>query len=83
MVAVNISVDVPSPRCVKVKGHQCLQVVNATDGPAQVQLAQFNVQLQPGQAQLLDAPFASYLAPGVHWLHITGGNGSEIWLTSN
>jgi hypothetical protein len=64
-------------------GHQRLQVVNATEGPVQVQLAQFNVQLQPGQAQLFDAPFASYLAPGVHWLRVTGGNGPEIWLMSN
>jgi len=83
VVAVNISADVPSPRCVKVKGNQRLQVVNATDGPAQVQLAPFNVQLQPGQAQLFDASFGSYLAPGVHWLRTTGGNGPEIWLIGN
>ncbi len=80
IVSVNISADVPSPRCVKVAGHQRLQVVNATTTPVQVQLAQFNVPLQPGQAQLFDAAFGSYLAPGVHWLRVTAGNGPEIWL---
>jgi hypothetical protein len=83
IVTVNINVDVPSPRCVKVTAHQRLQVVNVTEGPVQVQLAQFDAQLQPEQAQLFDAPFESYLAPGVHWLHVTGGNSPEIWLTGN
>jgi hypothetical protein len=83
VVPVNISADVPSPRCVKVTGQQRLQVVNATDATVQVQLAQFNVQLQPGQAQFFDASLGSYLAPGVHWLRTTGGNGPEIWLEGN
>jgi hypothetical protein len=83
VVTVNISADVPSPRCVKVAGQQRLQVVNATDATVQVQLAQFNAQLQPGQAQFFDASFESYLAPGVHWLRVTGGNGPEIWLIGN
>lgn len=80
VVTVNINADVPYPRCMKVLGNQRLQVVNATNGPVQVQLAQFIVQLQPDQAQLFDASFASYLAPGVHWLHVTGGHAPEIWL---
>ncbi len=80
VIAVSISTDVPSPRCVKVTGNQRLQVVNATAAAVQVQLAQFNVQLQPGQAQLFDAPSGSYLAPGVHWLRVIGGNAPEIWL---
>ena len=83
VVTVNINTDVPSPRCVKVTAHQRLQVINATEGSVEVQLAQFTVQLQPGQAQLFAASFASYLAPGVHWLRVTGGNGPEIWLTGN
>ncbi len=83
VVVVNISADEPSPRCVKVTSNQRLQVVNTTDGPVQVQLAHFNVQLQPSQALLFDAAFGSYLAPGVHWLRVTGGNGPEIWLTGN
>lgn len=80
VVTVSISTDGPSPRCVKVAGSQRLQVVNATAAAVQVQLAQFNVQLQPGQAQLLDAPSGSYLAPGVHRLRVIGGNAPEIWL---
>lgn len=80
VVTVNISADVPSPRCVRVTGDQRLQVANATDGMVQVQLAQFNVQLQPGQAQLFDALFGLHLAPSVHWLRVTGGNAPEIWL---
>lgn len=83
VVTVNISADVSSPRCVKVAGHQRLQVVNTTDASVQVQLAQFNVQLQPGQAHFFDASFASYLAPGVHWLRVTSGSGPEIWLEGN
>lgn len=83
VVTANINADVPYPRCLKVLGHQRLQVVNATNGPVQVQLAQFVVQLQPDQAQIFDAAFASYLAPGVHWLRVTGGSGPEIWLISN
>jgi hypothetical protein len=83
VVTININADVPYPRCMKVLSNQRLQVVNATNGPVQVQLAQFDVQLQPDQAQLFDATVGSYLAPGVHWLRVTGGNGPEIWLTSN
>ena len=80
IVTVNISADVPSPRCVKVTGDQRLQVFNSTDAPVQVQLAQFDVQFQPEQAELFDAALGSYLAPGVHWLQVTGGNAPEIWL---
>ena len=83
VVIVNISADIPSPRCVKVTGNQRLQVINATAGSVQVQLAQFDVQFQPGQMQLFDASFASYLAPGVHRLRVTGGSGPEIWLMGN
>jgi hypothetical protein len=83
VVTVNINADVPYPRCMKVLGNQRLQVVNATDATVQVQLAQFNVQLQPGQAQFFNASFGSYLAPGVHWLRTTGGSGPEIWLIGN
>jgi len=83
VVTVNISADIPSPRCVKVTGNQRLQVINATAGSVQVQLAQFDVQFQPGQMQLFDASFASYLAPGVHRLRVTGGSGPEIWLMGN
>jgi hypothetical protein len=82
VVTININAAVPYPRCMKVLGSQRLQVVNATNGPVQVQLAHFNVQLQPDQAQLFDATLGSYLALGVHWLRVTGGNGPEIWLAS-
>jgi hypothetical protein len=80
VVTVSISTDGPSPRCVKVIGSQRLQVVNATAAAVQVQLAQFNIQLQPEQAQLFDAPSGSYLAPGVHRLRVIGGHAPEIWL---
>ncbi len=80
IVTVTVNPDVPSPRCVQVTGTQRLQVVNATDATVQVTLAQFNVQVQPGQAQLFDAPFGSYLAPGVHLVRVIGGSGPEVWL---
>ncbi len=83
IVTVTVNPDVPSPRCVQVTGTQRLQVVNATDATVQVTLAQFNVQVQPGQAQLFDAPFGSYLAPGVHLVRVIGGSGPEVWLVGH
>lgn len=81
VVVLNISADAPSPRCVKVTGNQRLQIFNTTAAAVHVQLAQFNVEIQPGQTQLLDASVGSYLAPGVHWQDVIGGNAPEIWLT--
>ena len=85
---IDVNPDAPSPRCVVVDQGQYLLVRNTTDqfgGPgATVSVRWANarpVSLRPGQSHAFPALFGTYLAPGVHWLHISHYAGSaEIWL---
>jgi hypothetical protein len=50
------------------------------DEAVRLQLGQFDVTLQPGDSQLLDAPVGTYLAPGVHHALLSTGSIPEIWI---
>jgi hypothetical protein len=66
-----------------VSASQRLQVTNRTSDTLDVKLAQFAVHLAPGQTHLFDAPFGTYLAPGVHFVSASrypGSGGAELWL---
>lgn len=88
LVVITANPDTPSPRCVTVKGSQHLKVVNASNQLGQtgrtitVSFASFPPRQVPvGGTTTFDQNFGSYLAPGVHDLHITLYSGSaEIWL---
>jgi hypothetical protein len=82
-VSVGISLDVPSPRCVKLGPQQMISVANQTGEPLVVRLAWYEIPLEAGEERSLLVPLGKYLAPGVHRLEIVdgSGNGPEIWIT--
>jgi hypothetical protein len=88
LVVIAANPDTPSPRCVTVTGSQHLKVVNASNQFGQtgttitVSFASFPPRQVPvGATTTFDQNFGSYLAPGVHDLHVTLYSGSaEIWL---
>ncbi len=80
VISVEIFPDIPSPRCLKVSADQKLRVVNRTDSALQLSLGRLEQTLQPQAETVLDAPFADYLAPGVHILRAEPFSGPEILL---
>jgi hypothetical protein len=81
IVLITVNVDVPSPRCVRVMPEQCLRVANNTPNPVRVQLGRFDITVAPGGAEVLDAPFGEYLAPGVHLMRVSiVAGGPAVWL---
>jgi len=82
LVTLEISPDVPSPRCARVTADQHLEVVNHTQVVIVVRLAGYEAQLEPGGAFRIEAPLGSYLETGVHWLKIEdhAANAPELWL---
>ena len=82
VVTIAVEPDTPSPRCSRVTSSQRLRVVNQTSEEIDVQIADFKMRLGAGDEGSVDAPFGSYLAPGVHLMNISSlaGGGAEIWL---
>ena len=87
LVVITMNPDTPSPRCVVVTGGQHLKVVNPSNqfGAAgrtiTVSFARFPPrQVAIGATTTFDQTFGSYLAPGVHEVHITPYYSAEIWL---
>lgn len=81
-VTFMVSLDVPSPRCMQVHPGQRIEIANPTADPVVVTFAGQQIAIEAGASQRIDAPFGSYLAPGVHSLYVTHGTGSlpEFWL---
>ena len=81
IVTITIVVGAVLPRCASITPAQRLRVVNETDVDEEVQLGPLDLVVKPGGAELLDAPFGSYLAPGVHRVLISPlGFGPELVL---
>jgi len=87
LVVITMNPDTPSPRCVVVTGGQHLKVVNpssqfgAAGRTITVSFARFPPrQVAVGATTTFDQNFGSYLAPGVHEVHITPYYSAEIWL---
>jgi hypothetical protein len=81
--------DTSTPRCLTVRAAQRLRVVNTSDHFGQpgrtvtVTFANFPPRtLRVGDATIFDRPFGEYLAPGVHFVHISlyAGGGGEVLL---
>ena len=76
IVVVTFGIDnVAEPRCVKVTANQKLEIVNNENKTIQGSIGQYSINVAPGQNQVIDAVFGSYLATGVHDIV-----GAEIWL---
>lgn len=86
IVTVDVTPDVPSPRCTTVRPGQELRVRNDTRDPVEVRWAPFRKQrLQPGHVVTYGVPFARYLQPGDHRCRVSiyAGGGFEIYLPSH
>jgi hypothetical protein len=79
-VLVEIWPDIPSPRCLVVRGDQYLRVVNRTDEVLTISLGRLTGSALPGEAITLELPFDQYLETGVHVVLATPFGGPEIWL---
>ncbi len=84
-----VNPDTPAPRCSYVRADQVLRVVNHTDAfrqAARLVTVSFAdrplVTLAVGEAVLYSGTFGTYLAPGVHDIHLSvfGGGGAEVYL---
>jgi len=79
-VLVEIWPDIPSPRCLVVRGDQYLRILNRTDEVLAISLGRLAGSVLPGEAITLELPFSQYLEPGVHVVGATPFGGPEIWL---
>lgn len=89
-VVIDVNPDTPAPRCVIVSTLDHLKVVNTSNTYGQrgatvtVTWSRYPARTLPiGASTLYPAAFGTYLAPGVHFLHLSlyqGSGGAEIWL---
>jgi hypothetical protein len=75
-----IEPGIPDPRCARARPDQQLKVTNSTDGPLDVSIGRYSGHIEPGGEFAIEAPFSSYLAPGVHQLRVLPCCGPEIVL---
>jgi hypothetical protein len=80
LLEVTIYPDIPDPRCALIRTDQRLAVINATSGTLQVSIGLFEATIEPGGEHVFDAPFGTYLAPGVHQLQVLPCCGPALWL---
>jgi hypothetical protein len=63
-------------RCVQITPTQRIKLVNQSDGPVNIQLGEYHIDLPAGSDLLLDKPAGQFLALGVHSLPM----GPELWV---
>jgi len=80
VVTITLNVDVPDPRCAKVRPDQTLKVVNNTASPLTMSIGPFKSALLAANSYSVDVPFGDYLLPGVHQLEVLPCCGAELWL---
>ena len=83
IMALQINGDIPFPRCARVRPDQSVSFINATQETIEVKLASYDLTIEPGDTEEIDAPAGTYLAPGVHVAHTStygGESGPEIWV---
>lgn len=81
VVTITVPPDfVPNPRCAKVTAYQSLEIINKSGQLISSHLGQYKITIPSGQRQSINAQFGSYLAPGVHDIHLSPSSNAEIWL---
>lgn len=80
VVEFQIEPGIPNPRCARVRPDQQLKVTNKTDSALDVAIGTYSGHLEPGAEYSIEAPFGTYLAPGVHLLQVLPCCGPEIVL---
>jgi hypothetical protein len=88
-VTIAVNPDAPAPRCMEVSPHQGLRAVNRTARYGQrghsirVAFAGRAERLGVGDAAVFRRPVGEYLAPGIHYLEISGHGHTirgEVWV---
>lgn len=65
-----------APRCIIITPGQRIKLINQSNGPLNIQLGDYHIDLPTGNEVLLDKPVGQYLALGVHFLPV----GPELWV---
>jgi hypothetical protein len=80
IVAVTLEIDVPSPRCVVIRGSQRLRVTNHFEKTALAKLGPLEMVIPTGASVTVRETFDSYMEPGGHTLKtdVYGGGGVEL-----
>ena len=63
-------------RCIAVNPSQRIKLINQSNGPFNIQFAEYFINLSVGGEMLLDKPVGQYLALGVHFIPM----GPELWV---
>jgi len=82
-VEVTIHEDIPEPRCQQIKSGQLLKINNATEENISLWFGKEKTatySLPIGESLLITKEIHKILAPGVHVLHGSPYQGSEIWV---
>jgi peptidoglycan hydrolase-like protein with peptidoglycan-binding domain len=81
VVSFALGPEIATPRCAAVSPAQRLQLHNS-GGATEVAIGDVTVALESGETAVVDRPFGTYLAIGVHTLHVRrfGGSGPQVWL---
>lgn len=79
-VLLEISGDMPSPRCVIAHPNQRLSIVNRSDMELTASLGGHQIDLRPGQEGTIEAEIGSYLLPGVHEIATSAYAAPSLWL---
>jgi hypothetical protein len=85
VVTVELHVDVPVPRCVRVTPNQRLRVANQRTETVSVVIAGTTLVMQSGEATIASPHLGSIWQPGVHVVIANSAKGEarfEVWLTS-
>jgi hypothetical protein len=82
VVTITFREDVPDPRCAKINVPQRLRIVNDRAEAVHIVFGPYDVTIEPGAEQLLDAPVGTYLAAGVHNLapQDVEGYAAQVWV---
>jgi hypothetical protein len=79
-VVLEISGDMPSPRCVIARPGQRLSIINRSDMALTAVLAGNQIELQPGEEGTIEAELGTYLLPGVHEIATSAYAAPSLWL---
>lgn len=79
-VLLEISGNMPSPRCVIAGPQQRLKIINRSDMALTASLGGHKIELQPGEEGSIEAELVSYLLPGVHEVSTSAYAAPSLWL---
>lgn len=80
---LEISGEMPSPRCMIAYPHQRLRIINRSDAALTASLGIYELNMQPGEEWTIEAELGSYLLPGVHEVSTSSYTAPSLWLQND